>query len=375
MRLLIAAGGTGGHVYPALAVAEALYAQEPTAHAAFVGTVGGMERPMVEQSGVGFAAYHEVQAGPIHGVGIGRALVSLGKLLLGTIKAFGLVGQHKPDVVLNTGGWAAVPVSVAAWLRRVPLVVYLPDIEPGLTIRAMRPLATQMAVTTAASEPYIPKGKMTVTGYPLRRAVLTATREAGIAHFGLDPAKQTVLVFGGSRGARSLNIAVIEGLPALVGDGQVQVIHVTGELDAERAQSAAGTPGYHPFAYLHGDMGLAMAAADLCVCRSGASTLGELPYFGLPAVLVPYPHAWRYQKVNADHLATHGAAVVMEDADLADNLAGRVRALLADRPALAQMKQAAKSLSQGDAAANIVALLRRVSRPTHDDQPKGAARP
>jgi len=321
-----------------------------------------MERPMIETSGVRFAAYHEVQAGPLHGVGVLTALGSLFKLLRGMVTAWGIISQHRPEVMVNTGGWAAVPVTVVAWLRRVPVVIYLPDIEPGLTIRSTRLLATRIAVTTAESAPYIPVGKMVVTGYPLRRNVMAATREGGIAHFGLDPAKKTLLVFGGSRGARSINIAVIDALPKLLAAGDVQVIHVTGELDADRAEAVKNTPGYHPFAYLHDDMGLAMAAADLCVCRSGASTLGELPYFGLPSILVPYPHAWRYQQVNADYLASRGAALVLPDEQMSDKLVDEVQRLLTSPDALATLQKAAAALRQEDAAAHLVTLLREVSR-------------
>lgn len=326
----------------------------------FVGTQGGMERPMIEKSGVSFRAYHEVSAGPLHGVGVLKALQSVVKLVRGTLSALAILHQHRPDVVLNTGGWAAVPVSVAAWLMRVPVVVYLPDIEPGLTIRATTPIARKVAATTDQSAAYVPAHKLAVTGYPLRRALKQATRAEGIAHFGLDPAKRTLLVFGGSRGARSLNVAVTENLASLLAGGDLQILHVTGDLDAERGAAAKGTPDYHPFAYLHGDMGLALAAADLCLCRSGASTLGELPFFGLPGLLVPYPHAWRYQKVNADYLAERGAGVVLRDEALATDLVPTVRALLDDPARLGQMRAAARALSHDAAAESIVGLLRQV---------------
>lgn len=317
---------------------------------------------MVEKSGVPFVAYHEVQAGPMHGVNLKTALSSLVKLARGFFASWGILSKHQPDVVVNTGGWAAIPVTIAAWIRRIPIVVYLPDIEPGLTIVALRRLATRVAATTQESDQFIPPDKLVVTGYPLRRNVMAATREAALAHFKLDPNKKTLLVFGGSRGARSINIAVIDALPKLLERGDMQIIHVTGELDADRAEAVKSTPNYHPFAYLHEDMGLAMAAADLCVCRSGASTLGELPYFGLPSILVPYPHAWRYQKVNADYLASRGAALVLHDEEMSDKLADHIHALLNSPTDLARMKQAAHDISQGDAAANIVALLREVCR-------------
>lgn len=361
MRLLIAAGGTGGHVYPALAVAERLLHITTDSTIAFVGTVGGFERPLLENSNVPLDSIDEVHAGPLHGVNPLKVVPSLFKTLAGIVESLRILGRRRPDVVLMTGGWVGLPVAVAAWLRRLPVVIFLPDIEPALSIKVLRPFAARIAVTTQASAPYIPAHKMVVTGYPLRQSVAGAQRWQAIDHFKLDPNKKTLLVFGGSRGARSINIALIDALPDLLAKGDLQILHVTGELDAERAEAVRGTPGYQSYAYLHDEMGLAMAAADLCVCRSGASTLGELPYFGLPALLVPYPHAWRYQKVNADYLAQRGAAKVLPDESLGQ-LADEVRALLDAPNRLAQMRAAALALRQDDAAGTIAGLLKVVAQ-------------
>lgn len=386
-------------MYPALAVAERLLDSDPQTTIAFVGTVGGFERPLVEKSNVRLDSIDEVQAAPFHGISPLKAIAGLFKTLRGTVQAFGILGRRKPDVVLMTGGWVGLPVALAAWLRRIPVAIFLPDIEPALSIKVLRWFATKIAVTTPDSAPYIPAKKMVVTGYPLRKTfthtapsansplrmerdlstdeypefqvvgsasgtelVVKVTREAGIAHFALDPAKKTLLVFGGSRGARTINIAVIDALPELLARGDLQIIHVTGELDAERAQAASSSPDYHPFAYLHDDMGLAMAAADLCICRSGASTLGELPYFGLPSILVPYPFAWRYQKVNADYLAQRGAGVVLPDEQMATKLVETVRVLLDDRGTLAAMREAARALNRPNAADSIGQMLRQIAK-------------
>lgn len=385
-------------MYPALAVAERLLETDPQTHLAFVGTVGGFEKPLVEKSGVRLDSVDEVQAGAMHGVGVLKAAQGLFKTLAGSMQAFGILGRRKPQVVLMTGGWVGLPVALAAWLRRIPIAVFLPDIEPALSIKLLRTFATKIAVTTPDSAPYIPASKMVVTGYPLRRTLThmpaplslgeeqlatgdypsfvvagTATgaalhvpvsRAAGIAHFKLDPARKTLLVFGGSRGARSINIALIDALPELLGRGDLQIIHVTGELDAERGQ-AVTADGYHPYAYLHDNMGLAMAAADLCVCRSGASTLGELPHFGLPSILVPYPFAWRYQKVNADYLAARGAAMVLPDDQMQARLADTVRSLLDDRTTLAAMRGAARALDRPHAALAIGEMLKAIAKGTH----------
>ncbi|MEP7293071.1 MAG: UDP-N-acetylglucosamine--N-acetylmuramyl-(pentapeptide) pyrophosphoryl-undecaprenol N-acetylglucosamine transferase, partial [Chloroflexota bacterium] len=316
---MIAAGGTGGHVYPAIAIAEALTALRPDLKLTFAGSVGGFERPLLDAANLKFDHYAEIYAGPLHGVGVLRALLSLVKLMLGTLQALWLVARERPQALLLTGGWVGWPVALAAWLLRVPSLMFLPDIEPGLAIKALRPFVTRVAATTDASAVYFRPGHTVATGYPLRGSMLTATREAGIAHFKLDPARKTLLVTGGSRGARSINNAVLAIVPQLLADG-IQMIHITGTLDweetaARRAEVCQNTGNvgecddYHAFPYLHEEMALALACADLVVCRSGASVLGELPHFGLPSVLVPYPYAWRYQKVNADYLVERGAAV------------------------------------------------------------------
>lgn len=330
--------------------------RHPKTEFCFVGSVDGFERPLIAKSGVQFSAYDEVQSGPLHGINPLKALVSIGRLSLGTVQALRILRRRKPQVILATGGWASFPVAVAARLLRIPLVIYLPDIEPGLTIRALRPFANKVCVTTADSAPYFRADKMVVTGYPLRELMLKATCAEGITHFKLDPSKKTVLVFGGSKGSRNINIAIIDFLPRLL-EHDVQVIHVTGELDWSRAEGLKGTTDYYPFPYLHEDMGLAMAAADIAVCRSGASTLGELPYFGLASILVPLTFAWRYQKVNADYLVKHGAAVMVEDEKMSEQLLSVLRDLLDNPAKLTQMQQQAATLAQPDAAWKIAQVL------------------
>ncbi|MBI5669941.1 MAG: UDP-N-acetylglucosamine--N-acetylmuramyl-(pentapeptide) pyrophosphoryl-undecaprenol N-acetylglucosamine transferase [Chloroflexi bacterium] len=357
-HILIAAGGTGGHVYPALAIAEAVREHYPNVSLAFVGSVGGFERPLVQESGVVFESYNEVRAGPLHGVGLPRKLWSAVNLAVGTLQALALMLRQRPDAILLTGGWSGLPVSLAGWLLRVPILIFLPDIEPGLTIQALKPFARRVAVTTAESQPYVPAGKMIVTGYPLRAALRRATRDQAVQHFGLDPARQTLLVFGGSRGARAINNALLDIAPDLLADG-IQIIHVTGTLDwPDIERRAAGlSDRYHAFPYLHGDMGLAFAAADLVVSRAGASVLGELPYFGLASILIPYPHAWRYQKVNADWLASRGAAVRLDEDRMAADLLPTIRSLLNDPARLAEMRAKAAALAQPDGARRIAAEL------------------
>jgi UDP-N-acetylglucosamine--N-acetylmuramyl-(pentapeptide) pyrophosphoryl-undecaprenol N-acetylglucosamine transferase len=360
LRIAIAAGGTGGHVYPALAIAEALTGLYPGVSLSFVGSVGGFERPLVDEAGISFASYDEVLAGPLHGVGLLRAVFGAVKMALGTLQSLWLMGRRRPCSLLLTGGWVGLPVALAAWLWRVPILIFVPDIEPGASIRVLRRFARQIALTVPDSQVYFPGQKTVITGYPLRRQMREATREKAIQFFGLNPACKTLLVFGGSRGARALNYALLDILAALLEKG-VQVIHVTGTLDwpdmEAKLSAMTDATGYHAYPYLHQEMGLAMAAADLVVSRAGASVLGEFPVFSLPAILVPYPYAWRYQKVNADYLAGQGAAIRMDEADLEKSLLPTIESLLFDEKRLAAMRTAAGQSAQVDGAERAAAVL------------------
>jgi UDP-N-acetylglucosamine--N-acetylmuramyl-(pentapeptide) pyrophosphoryl-undecaprenol N-acetylglucosamine transferase len=263
-----------------------------------------------------------------------------------------------------TGGYVAAPVAAAARLRGVPIVVYLPDVEPGSTIRLAIPLARRVACTSDGSRAFVPEHKMVVTGYPVRpeiRAARRLSREAALARFDLRPGRPTLFVFGGSRGARAINRALMAILPDLL--SEAQIIHISGTLTWPEVEANAATlpPAlrdfYRPYAYLHEDMGAAFRAADLVVARAGASMLGECPAFALPSILVPLTFAWRYQKVNADYLTERGAAVQLTDETLPQALLPTVRALLFDPDRLADMAAAAAALDRPDAAADLARLI------------------
>ncbi len=359
--LLISAGGTGGGVYPAIAVVEALRRVAPTHKLYFIGAVGGMEHSLVPREL--FSGYHEVRSGPLNGVGILRAAMSALKILVGTVQAWSLIGQMRPALLFLTGGWATFPTALAAWLRRVPIVIFLPDVEPARAIKVMSRLARVIMATTSDSAAYFTNNAQVVgTGYPLRSTVINATRTVGVEHFKLDPLRKTLLVFGGSRGARSINNALAGILPDLLADG-LQIIHITGELDwptvqgRNEALTTDQKEHYHPFSYLHDDMGLALAAADLAVSRAGASSLGEFPQFGLPSILIPLAFAWRYQRVNADWLASRDAAIRLDDEQLTEKLLPTIRSIIGDPIRLEAMHKAAAALRHPDAAGEIAKRL------------------
>ena len=280
MRLLICAGGTGGGVYPALTVTEAL--NKADHQILWVGSTGGMEENLVQRTGL---PYQAIDAAGVHGVSISRLPGNLARLARGYQQSKRILKEFKPDVILFTGGYVAIPMALAG--RSVKTLLYVPDIEPGLALKTLALFADKIAITTPESEHWFKgKEKMTITGYPLREELKNWTKADAQDYFKLDPAIPTILFMGGSSGARSINEAVVSILDQLVQN--YQVIHLTGLLDWERFRKPQNVGNrYHAFPYLH-EMGAAGSRRSGCLPR-WASTLGEYPFFGLPAILVPCP--------------------------------------------------------------------------------------
>ena len=355
-------------MYPALAVVEALTADRGPQTAdviSWIGSQGGVEQELVARAGLPFEA---IPAGGLHGLAPWTATRNLARLARGFARVWILAAERKPQVLFVTGGFVSAPVAAVCWLRRVPILVYLPDIEPGLAIKFLSRLATKICVTAEPSRQFLPARKVVVTGYPVRQALIRAreARDEARAHFGLDALHKTILVFGGSKGARSLNRALSKALEPVL--ARWQVIHISGTLDAGEAQARREMLSdelksrYKLFAYLHGEeMGLALAAADLVVSRAGASALGELPLMGLPAILTPYPFAWRYQKVNADYMVEQGAAARLDDEKLSQELLPTLENLLNDETRWAAMRERARSLARPEAASALASQLRSLA--------------
>lgn len=324
-----------------------------------------MEEELVPRAGI---KLETIKGGPIVGVAPNARLANGAQLILSLGKVTRLLRSFRPDVLFMTGGYVNVSVAPTARLLRVPAAIFLPDIEPGTAIRMLSRFAQRVACTAAASRDYFPHHKVVATGYPVRpelRDALALSREAALAKFDLMPDRRTVFVFGGSRGARSINRALMGNLETLL--QTFQVIHVSGALDwhevhqgAERL-SAHQRRYYRPFPFLHEKMGFAFRSADLVVARAGASMLGESPAFSLPSVLVPYPHAWRYQKVNADYLVERGAAVRLDDESLPERLISTITELMNDEARLSAMRVAARALDRPQAAYHLAQLLRELA--------------
>ena len=359
MRLVVCGGGTGGHVYPALAVVAAL--QKAPFHLAredtlYMGSVSRAEATLVPEAGLQFQA---VTVAPIRGRNPIQLIKSLYLILVGIVQAWGILGAFRPHVILATGGYISVPAAVAGWVRRIPVMLYVPDIEPGWAIRALSRIATRVAITAPPAAAQLPLPKCVTTGYPVRPDFARASRVAAHRSLQLAPDSPILLVLGGSQGAGAINRAIAEHLEQLL--ELCQLIHVSGRADFDELQQRrqslprAQRDRYHLRDYVHQGVAELLAAADLAVSRSGASVLGEFTALGLPSILIPYPHAGAHQRHNAAYLAQAGAAVVMEESHLSELLPA-VERLLQHDTERALMAERARSLARPNAALHIAII-------------------
>lgn len=328
-----------------------------------MGGEGGMEEQLVTRAGYSLTT---LPAAGLHGVGLAQLPRNLWQLARGVLAARRILAGFKPDVLFFTGGFVAAPIAIAG--SRIPTLAFVPDARPGFTLRFIARFADVIATVAAEVSQYFGSQRVEVTGYPVR-SQLAAWAQSGrrveaLRHFNLSADVPVLLIFGGSKGAQNINRAAVAALPDLLQD--MQVIHISGQANWEEVNDAqaqlppAKAARYRAFPYLHEDMGAAFAAADLAVCRAGASTFGELPLFQLPAVLVPIPFTQHIQHDNAALLAQRGAAVVLADEDMPSQLAATVRGLLADAPRLQAMRAAMAALAAPDAAARLAGLLRQL---------------
>lgn len=362
MRYVLAGGGSGGHIYPALAVAAALPTIDSAADVLYLGSASGPEADLVRRVGIPFAV---VAAGPLR-QGNPLALAGNGaRMVQGTWQARGIMSRFRPQAVLVTGGYVSAPVALGGRALGIPLVIFLPDIHPGLAIRSLARLAKVVAATSSRSRRYLPGVPLAEVGYPVRPEFAQLTKSQARAHFHLEEGTPTLLVLGGSQGARSINVAMSQALVGLLELGQI--IHISGPADLAWLKPLANAlpPAlrrrYHLYPYLHEDFPCALAAADLAVSRAGASVLGEFPAVGLPSILVPYPYAGGHQEENAQLLTEAGAALKLDNREL-PKLLPAIRHLLQDRNTLAHMAAAARSLARPQAAQDLAELLARVAQ-------------
>jgi UDP-N-acetylglucosamine--N-acetylmuramyl-(pentapeptide) pyrophosphoryl-undecaprenol N-acetylglucosamine transferase len=362
MRLLVTGGGTGGHVYPALSVLEALWSEEKWAtDPAEVGWVGGtesMEQRIIDREEL---AFYPISVGAVRGTGPLTKLRNMGRLAIGTFQAGRLISQFRPDVILATGGYVSVPLVLAGWAAKCPSLIYLPDAEPGLAVKFLTLFATRIALSFEGVAGRFPVRKTMTSGYPVRRALFTTSKAGARTSLGLTGERPVLLILGGSRGAHSINVAVRRELVSLL--GMAQILHISGLGDYEelnRVRTGLNPElrsRYHLFSYAYDHMIDALVSADLVIARAGAAVLGEFPAVGLPAILVPYPYAGQHQQSNAEYLAKHNAAIIVPDGELEYRLLPALGELLGDATRLQTMAAASRDLALPDAARSIAEEL------------------
>jgi UDP-N-acetylglucosamine--N-acetylmuramyl-(pentapeptide) pyrophosphoryl-undecaprenol N-acetylglucosamine transferase len=365
-RVMIAGGGTGGHVYPGVAVAEEVLARNPAAEVCFVGAAHGMEAKILPRLGY---RLETITVSRLKGGSLKDRLLGIGRLPVGIAQSWRLLRRYDPQVVLGVGGYASGPALIASWLTRRPRAVQEQNAIPGLTNRVLGRLSHRVLMGFAKAAEGFPEAKVRVTGNPLRRAVSEAL--AGKSNRpATSQGRLRLLVFGGSQGARFLNENVPEAIATARGRQaglSLSVVHQTGPADesATRDRYARHSLGelVKVTPYID-DMPAAYAQADLAICRAGALTLAEIAAVGLPSLLVPFPFAAdNHQEANARVLEEAGAARAMPQHDWrTEEVAGWVVALANDPARVEAMSRAARGLARLDAAARVVDALEEIAR-------------
>lgn len=356
MRVLIAAGGTGGHIYPGIAVAKEVMRRDASSEVKFVGTARGLERRLVPQAGFELLL---IESTGLVNMGLMAKLRGLGLIPKSMSEARRLISEFKPDVVVGAGGYVSGPVLLTAALMRLPTLVMESNALPGFTNRRLARFVDKAAVSFEAALPYF-RGKGVVTGNPIRREFFDVPAKER------DPARFDVLIFGGSQGARAINEAMIAALPHLNREQSVLSIkHQTGEADFEKVREGYLKAGWTEenavvLRYID-DMVSAFAAADLIISRAGATTAAELMAAGRTAIMVPLPGQMEQRK-NAEAMQGAGAGRMILQEDLTgERLAAEIARLVAAPEEITQMERASRKLARGDAAAVTVDLIEELA--------------
>lgn len=355
--LMIAGGGTGGHIYPAIAIAREWIARDSERRAIFVGTEKGLEKTIVPKAGFPLEL---IDVGGLKGKGGLDLVRNILRVPRGILQAWRLVGKHQPSVVLGVGGYSSGPVLLAAKLRGVPTIIHEANAFPGLANRAVARFVTAVAVAFEDALPRLKRRDGVVTGNPVRAEFFTVNRQPSTANH-----KQRLLIFGGSQGSRILNDTMTGALLFLARlKDSVEIVHQTGPNELEKVRKAyreSSFPDARVVPYLD-PMVDEMAAADLVVCRAGAMTIGELSAMGRAAILVPFAAATNnHQELNAGVVERAGGAVVITEAELSpEKLAAAITAIASDPERTARMGASSKRLAMPSATKNIVDLIEKI---------------
>lgn len=361
MKVALAGGGTGGHVFPAVAIAEELKRRDPNLQLMYLGKKGSLEERVAAEKMIPFRSII------VEGLPSGNVLKKLRSTLsaaVGVVQSLAILFRFRPQAVIGTGGYVSLPPVLAARILRIPTVIHEQNCVPGKANRMAARFADVLAVNFEKSSQYFRGKTSRAVGNPIRsdflpRRLETADRADSRRKLGLNPDKFTVFLLGGSRGAHSLNVAMVDALPHL-DPRRFQLVFMTGKEDYRWVRDACDRAGLSAVVFQFiDDMVIAYTAADLVVSRAGASTLAEIAAVGLPAILVPYPHATdRHQELNARAVVEAGAAEIIMNGELGGKgLADRINALSQNEQALSLMRSRSKQFGKPDAAERIVNIL------------------
>ena len=366
LRFIIAGGGTGGHLFPALAIADELKKLDPNTEILFVGTRDKLESSVVPRQGYRFRS---IWISGFHRRQMCKNVLFPVKVIVSVMQARSIIKEFKPAAVIGTGGYVSGPVVYAATRFHIPTVIQDQNAYLGVTTRMLGNRVTEVYLTFERSKEYLRRvDNVIVTGNPTRGFLENVDVSAARAYFGFGPLenKRTVLVFGGSLGARTLNRAVLRSLDTLV-RSNIRIIWQTGKDEYQEIKKACTQ--FEPVSVWCNSfvdrMDYAYAVSDLVVCRAGATTIAELTRLGKPAILVPYPYAAaNHQLLNATELADAGAARLLSDSEAPEKLLTTLTALINDEQALHHMSEASKKLGKPDAARVIAERIVRLAEST-----------
>jgi UDP-N-acetylglucosamine--N-acetylmuramyl-(pentapeptide) pyrophosphoryl-undecaprenol N-acetylglucosamine transferase len=355
MRVIIAGGGTGGHIFPGIAIAEELKRREDKTEVIFIGTEHGIEARIIPREGYPIKF---LRAEGFVGVSLPRKIRALWKMLFSIVDSYGIIKAVSPDMVIGVGGYASVGPMLAAFMMSIPAMIVEQNSVPGLANKLLGKFAGAVGVTYQESISFFPRAKTFFTGNPIRTRILTGDRDAAYDIFSLDRNKFTLFVFGGSSGARNINRAVVDSFNHMLElKEKIQFLHQTGdngyELVRESYRKWGFTGTVTPFIY---QMSEAYAVADIVISRAGATTLAELTAIGKSAILIPYPYAaGNHQELNAGKLLEMKAARVILDHELTGEiLAKHIRELYENKYLRHEMEKQSRSVGRSDAAQRVV---------------------
>ena len=365
-KFIFAGGGTGGHIYPAIAIASGLKRKYPDSDILFIGTGKQLEKDIVEEAGFPLKI--------IHAKGFERKLSidtlrSLHQLILGAADSIKILKEEKPDLVIGTGGYTAGPVVFFASLMGIPCAIHEQNVIPGVTNKILSRFAKKIFISFPESANYFPKNKVILAGNPVRPEITKGTRREALEKFGLSPNMPTVLSFGGSQGAMSLNNAIYYVIKTLIKSKEFQLIHVTGKNNYNKIMQSLmddkidlGSASHIVIKPYINDMENAYAAADLIISRAGALTIAELSACGKPAILIPLPSAAnRHQDFNAALMEKNGAAIVIYEKDLTgEKLYKSICNIIFDKECLLKMSASSKKLARNNALDTILQEIEKL---------------